>query len=73
VFLDSALRFFGALLRFGECTPSSFFSSSQGLRQSDSLSPLLFIIVMEVLSKMLTTTGAEAGGVERGQMPPLTS
>lgn len=33
-----------------------FFSSSHGFRQGDPLSLLLFVIVMETLSKLFTTT-----------------
>uniref|UniRef100_A0A2N9IAI6 Reverse transcriptase domain-containing protein n=1 Tax=Fagus sylvatica TaxID=28930 RepID=A0A2N9IAI6_FAGSY len=41
-----------------------FFSSSRGLRQGDPLSPLLFIIVMEALSRMLSR--AVSGGYISG-------
>jgi hypothetical protein len=36
--------------------PSGFFYSSHSLRQGDSLSSFLFVIVMEALSRMLSAT-----------------
>ena len=41
-------------------SPACFFNSSRGLRQRDPLSPLLFLMIMEVLSRLLKRT--ENGG-----------
>jgi hypothetical protein len=37
-------------------SPLGFFSSSQDLRQGDSLSSLLFVLVMEAFSRMISAT-----------------
>lgn len=41
---------------------SDFFSSSQGLRQGDLLSLVLFVLVMEVLNRMLKKNKEGRGG-----------
>ena len=45
-------------------SPADFFGSSRGLRQGDPLSPMLFLVMMEVLSKMMKK--AKGAGLLRG-------
>jgi hypothetical protein len=59
-FCISTVRF-SVLINGG---PEGFFGSSRGIRQGDSLSPLLFVIVMEALSRMMSK--AVDGGLLSG-------
>ena len=61
-------------------SPTGFFDSSRGLRQGDLLSPLLLLVIMEVLRRMLRCTeeggfiwGFHAGRIDEGVYfsPPL--
>ena len=45
-------------------SPADFFESSRGLRQGDPLSLMLFLVMMEVLSKMMKR--AEGAGLLQG-------
>ena len=50
--------------------PEGFFGSSRGIRQGDSLSPLLFVIVMEALTRMMSKAveGGLLSGFQVGSM-----
>jgi hypothetical protein len=48
-----------SILVFG--SPTGFFSSSRGLRQGNLLSPLLFLLIMDILNRMLER--AVSGGL----------
>ena len=45
-------------------SPADFFGSSRGLRQGDPLSPMLFLVMIEVFNKMMKR--AEGAGLLRG-------
>jgi hypothetical protein len=73
--MDLHLHLHSQVLSSSQRYPCGFFPSSRGLRQGDPLSLLLFIIVMDALSRMLTRArdGGFISGFDVGRTNPISS
>ena len=64
--------FYCLLLNLVNGSPAGFFGSSRALRQGDPLFPLLFLLIMEVLSCILKKT-EEGGFIQCFHVGPINS
>jgi len=53
-------------------SPTEFFSASRGIRQGNPLSPLLFLLVMEVFTRMIEAAST-AGLIFRFSLGPMNA